>query len=158
MIAADKPMAKYGGEDRMMTGGFSTAIIGRSVVCDAPDPSTTVTEGVKCPMAAYAWVTIGPAAFGVPSPKSQRYSYGAPEPPLATEMKVIAAPGAADDAVDVPVTRRSAIVTGILAETVPPASSRPWTNTEYWPASRSACVTVVPAHAELPPNTQGSAA
>src|SRR5205809_7298592 len=138
MIAADKPMAKYGGEDRMMTGGFSTAIIGRSVVCDAPDPSTTVTEGVKCPTAAYAWVTIGPAAFGVPSPKSQRYSYGAPEPPHATEMKVIAAPAAADDAVDVPETRRSAIVTGIFAETLPPATSRPYTNTAYWPASRSA--------------------
>src|SRR5207253_610398 len=69
-------------------------------------------------------------------------------------MKVIAAPGTAEVTFDVPVTRSSAIVTEREVETVPPASSRAWTNTEYWPGSRYAWVTGVPASPELSPNTQ----
>src|SRR2546429_365199 len=78
MIAADKPMAKYGGEDRMMTGGFSTAIIGRSVVCDAPDPSTRVT--------------VVPANAEL-SPKTQ-VIVTAPVPPVVKAEKVRGIAGA----------------------------------------------------------------
>src|SRR2546422_1262440 len=96
---------------------------------------------------------MAPASFS-PSKKPKEYWGGDPAPPLATEMNVMVAPGAVSVRDGVAVTTRSAMVTIMEVDALPPASSPAVTETAYCPAAVYECVAGVPSPETSSPNFQ----